>query len=108
MLLGGAGVQRDRGDALLGAIAPVERNVSSASSMPMRNFAVTGTPYGAAAATAARRMARSRFGLAGTAAPPPLRVTFAAGQPKLRSMWSTESASHSRRIASPIITGSLP
>ena len=55
----------------------------------MRNLAVTGTPYGAAAATAAPTIARSSAGLAGTAAPPPLRVTFAAGQPKLRSMWST-------------------
>ncbi|CAB4835511.1 unannotated protein [freshwater metagenome] len=53
-------------------------------------------------------MARSRFGLAGTAAPPPLRVTFAAGQPKFMSMWSTRPSAHSMRMASPNITGSLP
>jgi hypothetical protein len=74
----------------------------------MRNLMVTGTWYGAAAATAPRRMARSRLGLAGTAAPPPLRVTFAAGQPKFMSMWSTRPSAHTLRMASPSITGSLP
>ena len=53
-------------------------------------------------------IARSSAGLAGTAAPPPLRVTLAAGQPKLRSMWSTSPAPHTRSTARPIITGSEP
>ena len=74
----------------------------------MRNLAVTGTPYGAAAVTAARTIARSRLGFAGTAAPPPLRVTLAAGQPKLRSMWSTSPRSHTPWTARPIISGSEP
>ena len=59
----------------------------------------------------ARRPARSPAagsGLAGTAAPPPLRVTLAAGQPKLRSMWSTSPRPHTRSTARPIITGSEP
>ena len=68
------------------AMRPVSRYVMIESSMPMRNFAVTGIPYGVAALTAARMMARNRLGLAGTAAPPPLRVTFCAGQPKFMSM----------------------
>ena len=76
--------------------------------MPMRNFAVTGTPYGVAAATAACRMARRSRRFTGTAAPPPRRVTFAAGQPKLRSTWSTPDSAQSRRTASPIVAGSLP
>ena len=41
-------------------ISPGRRWVTSPSWSPMRNFAVTGTPYGAAAATAAPTMARSR------------------------------------------------
>ena len=69
--------------------SPARRWVIMPSWRPMRNLALTGTPYGAAAPTAARTTARSSAGRAGTAAPPPLRVTLAAGQPKLRSMWST-------------------
>ena len=88
---------------------PSRGSVSSRSSRPMRNLTVTGTPYGDAAADRRRgRSPAAAFGLAGTAAPPPLRVTLAAGQPKLRSMWSTRSASHSLRTASPSIAGSLP
>jgi len=58
--------------------------------------------------TAARTMARNSFGLAGTAAPPPRRVTFAAGHPKFMSMWSTRPSAQSLRTASPTVTGSLP
>ena len=61
----------------------------------MRNFAVTGTPYGAAAADRGaqdgpqqRRLDRHRRAAA-------LRVTLAAGQPKLRSMWSTRPSAQS-------------
>ena len=76
--------------------------------MPMRNFTVTGTRAGAAARTAARTIAASSAGRAGMAAPPPLRVTFAAGHPKLRSMWSTPSSPVSRATASPTSAGSTP
>ena len=76
--------------------------------MPMRNLQVTGTPNGSAAATAAAMMARVRLRFTGTAAPPPLRVTFVAGQPKFMSMWSAASCSHSARTARPTNSGSLP
>ena len=69
---------------------------------------MTGTPWGAAAPTAARTIAASRRGRAGTAAPPPLRVTLAAGQPKLRSMWSTSPSPATRSTARAIIAGSDP
>ena len=49
----------------------------------MRNFAVTGTRYGLAAATAAPTMARSSAGLAGTAAPPPLRGHLGGRAPEV-------------------------
>ena len=44
--------------------------------MPLRIFIVTGTPYAAAASTAASRIAASSLRLYGSAPPPPLRVTF--------------------------------
>ena len=50
---------------------------------------VTGTSYGAAAATAAVRISPSRPRFQGSAPPPPLRVTLGTGQPKLRSTWAT-------------------
>ena len=75
---------------------------------PMRNLQVTGMPCGVASATAARMMARIRLRFTGTAAPPPLRVTFWAGQPKFMSMWSTRSLRHSSRTARPTNSGSLP
>ena len=78
------------------------------SSMPMRNFTVTGTPAGVAARTAARTIEASNAGRAGMAAPPPLRVTLAAGQPKLMSTWSTPSSAVSRVTASPTSAGSTP
>ena len=87
---------------------PVSRNVSVRSSTPMRNFIVTGTPAGAAAATHERTMARSSARFTGSAAPPPRRVTFGAGQPKLRSTWSTRPSPTSRRTASPSTAGSVP
>ncbi len=57
--------------------------------MPLRVFMVTGTEYGAAAATVWSRIARSRRRFHGSTAPPPLRVTLGTGQPKFRSMCST-------------------
>lgn len=52
--------------------------------MPLRIFTVSGT---CSAARAAREtMSRNRPSFHGSAAPPPLRVTFGTGQPKLRSM----------------------
>ena len=55
--------------------------------MPLRVFIVTGTSYGAAAATACSRISPSRLRFHGSAPPPPLRVTLGTGQPKLRSTW---------------------
>ena len=74
----------------------------------MRNLHVMGTPYGSAAFTAAAIIARVRLRFTGTAAPPPLRVTFVAGQPKFISMWSAISCSHNARTALPTKSGSLP
>ena len=54
--------------------------------MPMRIFTVTGIPNGFAASTAAPTIALKRLRLYGSAAPPPLRVTFGTGQPKFISM----------------------
>ena len=51
-------------------------------------------------ATAARTIARSRFGFSGIAAPPPRRVTLRTGQPKFRSRWSTCPSPTSQRTAS--------
>ncbi len=57
--------------------------------MPLRVFIVTGTSYAEAARTACSRIRASRPRFQGSAPPPPLRVTFGTGQPKLRSMWAT-------------------
>ncbi len=76
------------------------------SSMPLRILIVTGSSP--APDTASRRMARSRFRLYGSAEPPPLRVTFGTGQPKLRSMWSARSSSTIMRTALPTVAGSTP
>ena len=77
-LRGGARVQRDRGRAFSSAIRPACAAKSGGpSSMPMRNLTVTGTAP--AARTAARTIAREQRGATGSAAPPPLRVTLAAG-----------------------------
>ena len=56
----------------------------------MRSLTVTGTSP--APRTAARTMSRNSARCTGSAAPPPLRVTLATGQPKLRSMWSARSS----------------
>jgi hypothetical protein len=60
---------------------------------------VTGTSP--AAATAARTIPRSSFGLSGIAAPPPLLVTLRTGQPKFMSRWSTRPSLTSSRTDSP-------
>jgi len=67
--------------------------------MPFRNLIVTGTAP--AAATAARTMSRSKRGLSGIAAPPPLLVTLRTGQPKFMSRWSMRPSPTSMRTASP-------
>ena len=82
--------------------------VNRSSVIPIRNLQVTGIPPFLPSLTAARMMARNKFFLSGTAAPPPLRVTLAAGQPKLRSMWSTALLATSCETARPIISGSEP
>ncbi len=46
VLLGGAGVQRDRGDTLLGGDAAGLHMGEQVSYRPLRNLIVTGTPYG--------------------------------------------------------------
>ena len=56
----------------------------------MRIFTVTGIPNGFALSTAALTISRNRFRLKGSAAPPPLRVTFGTGQPKFISIWSAK------------------
>jgi hypothetical protein len=76
------------------------------SSMPLRIFMVTGRSP--APDTASRRIARSRCRLYGRAEPPPLRVTFGTGQPKLRSMWSARPSSAIMRTALPTVAGSTP
>ena len=53
-------------------------------------------------------MSRNRSRFHGSAEPPPLRVTFGTGQPKLRSMWSARSSATSIRTASAMIAGSTP
>ena len=63
---------------------------------------------GVAAFTAASTMPRNRSSFHGSAAPPPLRVTFGTGQPKLRSMWSARSSATSIVTASAIVAGSTP
>ena len=70
--------------------------------MPLRVFMVTGTPYGSAAATAAVRISPSSVDFHGSAAPPPLRVTFGTGQPKLRSTWPTPCSAHRISTALPM------
>src|SRR5699024_4366719 len=76
--------------------------------MPIRVFMVTGTLYGSAALTADVRMLSSSRVFHGSAAPPPLRVTFGTGQPKLRSTWATPYSAHTIRTASPMYVGSTP
>ena len=69
--------------------------------MPLRVFIVTGTPYGAAAATACSRISPSSLRFHGSAPPPPLRVTFGTGQPKLRSTCATPYSAHRISVALP-------
>ncbi|MEZ5261601.1 MAG: hypothetical protein R2755_07465 [Acidimicrobiales bacterium] len=71
----------------------------------MRHFTDTG--MSPALATAAAMMARSRLGFSGMADPPPLRVILGAGQPKLRSRWSTRPSPTRRRVASATSAGSV-
>ena len=68
------------------AMRPASRKVRRRSSMPVRTFIVTGTSP--AARTAPATTDRSSRGRAGSAAPPPCRVTLRTGQPKFRSMCS--------------------
>src|SRR5882757_9771564 len=74
--------------------------------MPLRILMVTGRSP--APPTASRRICRSRLRLNGSAEPPPLRVTFGTGQPKLRSMWSARSSATIIRTALPTVAGSTP
>ena len=60
--------------------------------MPLRILTVTGTSPRAPSSTTAPTTARKRSRFHGSAEPPPLRVTFGTGQPKLRSMWSARSS----------------
>src|SRR5690606_23841076 len=53
-------------------------------------------------------MSRNRSDFHGSAAPPPLRVTFGTGQPKFMSMWSARSSATSIVTASRITIGSTP
>ncbi len=76
--------------------------------MPLRILTVTGTSNFDASRTAARTMSRNRSRFQGSTAPPPLRVTFATGQPKFMSMWSARSSSTSIFTAAPIVAGSTP
>ena len=77
-------------------------------SMPIRILTVTGMPAGRGGSTAVRTIASNSRRLYGRADPPPLRVTFGTGQPKLRSMWSARSSSTTIRTACPTTTGSTP
>ena len=74
--------------------------------MPMRNFTVNGTSPAAFADS--RTIASNSFRLYGSAAPPPLRVTFATGQPKLLSTWSARPSPTMIRTASAMVFGSTP
>src|SRR5690625_2980464 len=76
--------------------------------MPIRVFMVTGTLYGSAARTADVRTPSSSRVFHGGAAPPPLRVTFGTGQPKLSATWATPYSAHTMRTASPMYVGSTP
>ena len=84
--------------------AGADVQVSQSSKRPIRNLVVTGILYGVALFTAARTIERSNSGRAGTAAPPPWRVTLAAGHPKLMSMWSTRPPSQRMWTAFPMIS----
>ena len=76
--------------------------------MPTRNFTVNGAPYGSAAATDAATMSANSRRLYGNAAPPPLRVTFATGQPKFASTWSARPSPRTILTASRMVFGSTP
>ena len=88
------------------AIRPASRNVRWSSSVPFRNFTVTGTSP--ERSTAARTMASNRRGFNGMAAPPPRRVTLGIGQPKFMSTWSTRPSPTSMSTARPMLSGSVP
>ena len=74
--------------------------------MPLRILIVSG--MSPAACTAPSTISRNRPSFHGSAAPPPLRVTFGTGQPKLRSMWSARSSATSMVTASRTVFGSTP
>jgi hypothetical protein len=76
--------------------------------MPLRIFTVTGTPEGLAASTAADTIRANSRRRHGSAAPPPLRVTFGTGQPKFMSMWSASPLSATIRTAAATVAGSTP
>ena len=69
---------------------------------------VTGTPYLDPAETAASRISPSRVRFHGSAAPPPLRVTFGTGHPKLRSTCATPYSAQRISVAFPTYAGSVP
>ena len=75
--------------------------------MPLRILTVTGTSRRAPSSTTAPTTARNRSRFHGSADPPPLRVTFGTGQPKLRSMWSARSSVTSSRAAARAVVGSV-
>ncbi len=74
--------------------------------MPLRIFTVSG--ISPAAFTAPSTISRNRPSFHGSAEPPPLRVTFGTGQPKLRSMWSARSSATRKVTASATVFGSTP
>ena len=74
--------------------------------MPLRILIVRGS--GPAARTARSTISRKRSSFHGSAEPPPLRVTFGTGQPKLRSTWSARSSSRSIVTAASTVAGSTP
>ncbi len=74
--------------------------------MPLRILTVRG--MSPAAFTAPSTMSVKSPSFHGRAAPPPLRVTLATGQPKFRSMWSARSSATSMVTASRTVFGSTP
>ena len=74
--------------------------------MPLRILTVSGMSPAARAARST--ISRNSPSFHGSAAPPPLRVTFGTGQPKFRSMWSARSSATSIVTASATVFGSTP
>ena len=81
------------------AMRPMSRKVRCWSSIPILVLTVTGTPWRSAARTVLVMIARTRSSFQGRTPPPPLRVTFGTGQPKLRSTWATPNSAHRMVVA---------